>query len=137
MFSTPLPASFEVERENFVVAIRIPDRGTQHETTCRTGNTSMRKTLTTAAVMACLAAPGFAQSGDLKNALQNYSAAWASRDVDSIVSLHTDDSEFRLFVARRTSRRFGVFDGDSLFYRLSPPGLSVTDTSGGSGSSPV
>ncbi len=58
----------------------------------------MNKILAAAAASAVLATPIFAQTPELQSALQSYGAAWASRDVDRIVSLHTEDSEFRLFV---------------------------------------
>ncbi len=45
-----------------------------------------------------LATPGIAETTDIQAALQSYGAAWASRDVDRIVNLHTEDSVFRLFV---------------------------------------
>ncbi len=40
-----------------------------------------------------------AQAKGLEEAVQEYSAAWASHDVDRIVALHTEDSTFTLHIA--------------------------------------
>ena len=55
------------------------------------------RSLIAAAVIGSLAATASANDA-IQSATQAYAKAWASHDVERIVALHTDDSEFVLFV---------------------------------------